>query len=98
MTYNLSALENLTGIGDLMSVANSYTNNTMFLLFLIALFVIIVMVLKRYDFAYGLVVGGWITFVLSALLAYGGLLNPFYVLFFLAIGAFGSFYLWARGN
>lgn len=93
MTYNMTALGNAGSIYGLIVVANDATSTVMINLFLLALFIVILLALKRYDFLSGLVVSSYICFIIAALLAYAELLALMWVLLYLIIAAFSTMLL-----
>lgn len=91
--YNTTGLESATTVTDIFKYANSATNDVLFGSFMIAIFFIFLMIMKRYEFDQALLVDGFVCFILSAILTYSKLLPLFYPLFFLAVAAFTAFYM-----
>lgn len=98
MTYNLSLMQNGTTILKLFEATNSYTDDSIGLMMILALFFIMIFALKRYDFSAALLASSWTCFILSALLTYAELLNFRIVLLFLAITGFISLYVFTIGG
>ena len=93
MTYNMTALQEATTVNKLFLFANDATGGVMMGLFMIAIFFVMVMSLKRYSFQDALLTSGFVCFILSTILAYGGFMNIIYPLLFLAVAAFTLFYM-----
>ena len=98
MTYNLTALNNVDSVFDVVIFADDASGGILVGLFVIAIFVVALFTLKRYDFDFALLGSSFGTFVISAILAYGGLLNLIYPLAFLAILAFTAFFVFIVKN
>ena len=98
MNYNLTLLHNVTGVGQLVGVANDYADGMLVGLFLLSLWFIGLLAFKRYGFVEGLVVASWVCFLISLPLIYAGWLNLFFVFFYLIIASLGSLYMWASGS
>ena len=96
--YNLTALNSADSIFSLVSVANDYSGSLLMGLFVIAVFAISLLVLKKYEFDFALLSSSFGTFVISALLTYAGILNIMYPLAFLAILSFTAFYVFVVKN
>lgn len=90
--YNLT---NLTGAGtiyDIVVFANDSTGQFLMGLFMISIFFVMLIVLKRYEMQSALMVSSYACFILGAMLAFAGLLNFLFVLGFLIISAFMTLY------
>lgn len=94
MAHNLTTLYAAETGSDLVIFANSVTGGVLFGGLTIALFVIMLYVLKRFDFDGALVASSFSCFIISGIATYGGLLNIMYPLTFLAILAFSGLFLW----
>lgn len=88
--YNLTKLAGANTIQDIVVAANEYTLPTIPAMGLISigLFFVLIMVLIKYGFANALMVSGFIMFMLTALLSWGGMVPMIYPFGFLAITAF----------
>lgn len=101
---NLTALTHSDGMGGMVCVANSWTDGILIGGFIIALFLIMLFVLKKWDFEKGLLVSSWSAFLLSAIAAFADcgngefLLSPYYALVFLIIAALTALYMWSTGE
>lgn len=93
MTTNLSNLTGATTFYDLSLFVAQETQNVFFLLFIILLFIVLVLALKRYDTMDGIWVSSLICFVLSLLLAYMKLLAMIVVFPFLFIFIITGFWV-----
>lgn len=94
MVYNVSELYNATTISDVVMYANTATSGVLFGFFIVAIFIVMMFVLKKYDFEDALVTSSFSCFLLSGILAYGGIINIIYPLAFLALTALTGFYLY----
>jgi len=92
--YNITSLTESLNFGELALWANAASDGVLFGFFTIAIFFVVVLALKRYDFADGLLVGAFVSFVISGILTYGGFLNIIFPLCFLIIVALSGFYVW----
>jgi|TARA_Y100000310_G_C20686141_1_gene819135 hypothetical protein len=91
--YNLTILSDSDSIGDLFITANTYSNSTLFGMFIIAIFFVMLMVLKKWEFTSALLTSSFSSFILSLILVYADLLNFIYPLLFLTITAFTALYV-----
>jgi hypothetical protein len=92
--YNLTNLTTSSTISDMVSFANEVTGGLMIGLFLFAIFAVLLLALKSYDFDISLFISSTICFILSLLLLYTGMLNFMIVLFFLVAMALSG--LWIK--
>jgi len=81
-------------IFDLVTYANDATGEILMGLFMIGLFFIILLIMKRTNFEYALMASSGLSFILSALLVYTGLLNFIFPLFLLIIFAMTTLYVY----
>jgi len=93
MSYNITQLQASTTIIKLVVYANDAVDGLLLGLFIIAIFFVLLMVMKKYEFDFVLFTSSWISFVLSSILVYAKLLNFIFPLSFLALAAFTGFYL-----
>ena len=91
--YNLTQLYNATTITDLVIYANYVTNDIFFILFVLAVFIVMVVALKRYSFVAGLWVASFICFIITILGAYAHLIPYTFSFLFLAATAFIGLYV-----
>lgn len=98
MTYNLTDLQNAERIEGLFSFANAASGGILSVGIMIAIFFVLLLLFRRYDFTQGMAVSGFTCFILSGLLAYGGYINVMVVFLFLIITAFSTFYLYLRDH
>jgi hypothetical protein len=85
--YNLTQLQQATTMGKLVIYANNASDGYLILFFIIAMFFIMFMALKRYDFGDAILVSSFISFILSLVASFGGFLNMLYPLGFLIVTA-----------
>ncbi len=99
--YNLTNLSKVGDMGDLLKYANEATNvgngGQLFGIMLIALFFIMVMVLKRWEFDKALLTSSFACLILGIILSYGKLLPFYFPIIFLTITALTAFYMFMAG-
>jgi len=95
LTYNITALQEVDNIYKLFEYANTSSENTLIGMFMMAIFFVMLMVLKKWDFVDSLITTSFICFVLSSILTYGKLLNMIFPIVFLAITAFTALYMYS---
>lgn len=91
--YNLT---NLTGSGtvyDIVVFANNSTSQVLMGLFMLSIFFIMLMVLKRYEMKNALLVSSYACFLLSAMLGFAHMMNFLFTLGFLLIAGFMTLYV-----
>lgn len=93
MTYNMTELAAADTVYDLMVYANNSTGSILLALFVMAVFFVMLMVLKKWDFDSALLVSSFSCFVLSAILVYAHLLALVWALVFLIMAGFTAFYM-----
>ena len=94
--YNLSALNNVTGFGDMVGVANNFTEGWLIQLFLIAIFVIIILAIPSEDFEIKIAISCFICFFISVMLTYVGWVYYLYPMGFLLILGFDMLYIYSN--
>lgn len=87
MTYNMTQLQMADTFYGIAKYANDSTNGVLFGLMIIAIFFVLIMLLKRYDFDDAFLVSSFISFILSIFLVYAKLLNFMVPLVFLILTA-----------
>jgi len=92
MTYNMTALQASTTIFSLFEYANDSTGEILFGLFMIGIFFVLLLAMKRMSFDSAMFAASGISFVLSAVLTYSKLLNFIFPLIFLIMFALIGFY------
>jgi len=85
--YNMTQLQAATTVNKLFVYANDTTGGVMMGLFMIAVFFVMLMALLKWGFQDALLVSGFVCFILSSILAYGGLLIIIYPILFLVLTA-----------
>jgi len=93
MTYNLTQLANADTIYKLVVFSNNAANSMLLTLFVFALFFVLLLALKKYDFAQGLLVSSFICFIVTALFVYAELVALIWALLFLIIAAFTALFM-----
>ena len=93
MTYNMTALAATETIFDLISYANNATGDILMALFVMSLFFIMLMVLKKWEFDSALLASSFVSFMISIMLVYAELMALVWSLVFLVIAAFTAFYM-----
>lgn len=99
VNYNLTNLTTSLTVSDVVKAGNEFSGGVLVVSFMIAVFFVVVMVLKRgTDLVSALAVAGWSCFLVGVTLAYAGLLSLYAVLLFLAIAGFSSLVLYVQQN
>ena len=96
--YNLTQLQESGTISVLFSTANDYTSGLLLGLFVLAIFFIMLLALKKWEFDDALLASSFSCFITSAILASAGLLNLLWTLGFLALLSFTAFYMFVAKN
>lgn len=91
MSYNMTQLQNADTFFGIVQYANASTNGVLMGLMMVAVFFVLLMLMKRYDFEVDLLVSSFISFILSLILVYAKLLNFMFPLTFLIIAALTFF-------
>ena len=95
VNYNLTNLTSADGLYDVAAFANEATDGAFMALMILAIFFVILITMSyRKDFKVGLASSAFISFVLSGVLAFAGLVNVMIVWAFLAVTAFSILYLY----
>ena len=92
--YNYTNLTGASGIGDIFNYANVSTGYILANLFLFSLFFILLLSLKRFEFVKALASSCFSTFIVGAIMAWAGFLNPIIPLLFLFGTIFSGLILW----
>lgn len=101
---NITALTNSTGMGNLFCVVNQSTDGILLGGFIIAIFFVVLLVLKKWDFEKALLATSWSCFLIaliaSAVSCPDGskLLSVWYALAFLLITGITALYVWSTGG
>lgn len=104
VAVNITALQNSDSVSGFVCVGNAWTDGVLIGGFIVALFFVMLMVLKRWDFDKAMLASSWSCFLISAIAAYipcGGeavLLSPYYALVFLMVAALTALYMWTAGD
>lgn len=96
MTYNITQLQASQSIYDIFVYANNSTTGLLSMLFMLAIFFVMLMALKRYSFARSLLATSFVCFILSSMLAYIKMLNFMLPLAFLTILAFTALFVYTN--
>lgn len=94
--YDLNAITNATGFGDIITTANSFSQGVMSKMFIIAVFVVIVLSFRQQDFEINIAIGSFICFILSLLMSYAEWLTFYFPIGFLLILALDMLYIYTR--
>lgn len=97
-TYNLSQLQAAQTGADLYTYANDSTGSALSGMFMVAIFFILLLLLKRWGFANSILASSFACFWLSLFLALGGYLNWLLVFFFATVMAFMGMYIFIRSR
>ena len=96
MTYNLTQLQDAEKVSQLFLFANSTTGGVLASGLMIAIFFVLLIVMKRYEFTHSFVTASFICFILSSLAAYAGWSNLYVVLAFLTLTAFTLLFMYIK--
>lgn len=83
--YNLTNLTGATDFSSVVSFSNEVTGGSFVSMFMIAIFFVSVLVLKKWEFIHALMASSFGCMILSIFLVYGGYLNFMFPLAFLII-------------
>lgn len=92
--YNLTQLQASETFADLLVYANVSSNEVLINFMMVAVFLIVLMVLRRYDFIDVLLADSFGCMIISGFLAYGGFINIIVPLAFLMILVLSGFYVY----
>jgi len=94
MDYNMSLITDSGGsIGSIIDASNSYTNGFLTGAFLIMLFFVFMMIMKRWEFEKAFAASSFMCFMLGVILKSGGWVNLHFVLAFFILTALSLLYL-----
>lgn len=93
MAYNMTQLAQSETVYDLLVYANTATGDILLVLLVMAVFFVMLMVLKKWEFEKGLLVSSFVCFMISIMLVYGHLIQLVWALVFLVIAAFTALYM-----
>jgi len=93
MTYNLTELANADSIYKLVVFSNNASSTLLISLLVLALFFVLLMALKKYDFSAALLVSSFVSFIISAFFVYAELISLIWALGFLIIAAFSAMFV-----
>lgn len=95
MSYNMTALQQVDTVGKLFQFADNSTGNLLFGFIIVAIFFIMLLVMKRWEFDKALLSSSFASFIMSLILSYAGYLSFFpWVLIFLIVMALTGFYMY----
>lgn len=92
--YNITPLQNAENITGIVTYANTVTDGAMSILMILAVFFILLLILKRWSFEDALLTSSFICFILSSFLTYGKFLNFMFPLAFLIMTALTALYVY----
>ena len=94
MDYNMSLITDSNGnIGSIVDASNTYTNGFLTGAFLIMLFFVFMMIMKRWEFEKAFAASSFMCFVRGIILKSGGWVNLNFVLAFFVMTALSLLYL-----
>lgn len=94
MTYNMTALQASDSFSKLIIYANSSTGDILVGLFVVAIFFVGVLALKRYDFDVTIPAMSFLCFIVSLLFSYAHMLHFLFPLGFGVVLALSTMYLY----
>lgn len=94
MTYNMTELQAAETVSDLAFYANSSVDGVLFGFFSIAIFFVILMALKRWDFEDALLTASFLSFMISGIAAFGGFIHIIFPLAYLVMTAFAGLWVY----
>lgn len=94
MTYNVTSIIDATSFYAIVKSADDYSGNILTGLMILAVFFVLLFSLKKYEFDVSLLVSSWICSILSMFLVYAKLLNFLFLIGFVAMTAFMTFYFY----
>lgn len=92
MTYDLTNLTNTTGIASKVLFANQVSDGFIFIGLILAIFLVVLLSLKRYEFDKAFFVASFVSFVIAAFASYGGFINIIWTFVFLILTALSAIY------
>lgn len=96
MAYNLTELQNSETVYQIFLASNNASNSILSTVIIFSIFFILLLAIRTNDFPGKLAVSSFISGVFSAMLWYMELLNPIIPLFFAAMTAITTAYLYWR--
>lgn len=94
--YNLSGIENVSGLGTLITASNTATNGLLVGLFLLTIWVVLLMAFIKYDFVRAVTGSSFICFIISTFLVYLDWINILFMLILLFLTAGGGLLLYLK--
>ena len=91
MTYNMTQLAASDTIFKLVTYANDSTGGIFATLMVLAVFFIMFVAMKRYEFSKALLASSGISFMITLFLTYAKIINPIWALVFLILTAGSAF-------
>lgn len=92
--YNLTNLTNSGTLVDVMVYVNNATYQVFTSFSMVCLYFILILALKAWQFDHAALVASWVSFLLSLLLTFAGLLNFLFPIGFLMITGFSALYVY----
>lgn len=93
VAYNITQLQAATNPAKLIRYANLVTGDLLTGLIMLAIFFVILLGLKKFDFDEALLPTSFAAFILSLILAAAKVLNPMFIFVFLLMMALTAFYM-----
>lgn len=92
--YNITQLTGSSGVGDIVSFAIVASGGWLAILFMLSVFFVLLLGLKRWDFIRALVSSSFATFILSGIMAFAGFIPPFWIFVWLTVLIFSTLILY----
>jgi hypothetical protein len=96
--YNLTGFTNATTPAGVFVYANDLLDKTLFTSFLVALWFIFFIILKKYSFEKAFASSSFLCFIISLLFSYGGFVAFYPVVVFATMTIFAGFWLYLSGD
>lgn len=98
VSYNLTELRAAQNPADLTTYANHSTRGLFMGLFVIALFFVLLYILKRWEFYKAILAASFATFIVSLICTLAGWLNFYITLVFLIMFALSALYAYTQNQ
>ena len=98
VNYNLTAMQGNATISGFIDNVNQFTNGTLIGMFMIALFITMLMIMKNWEFDKSILTSSFLCFAISLMLKMAGWINWMYVVFFFILMTSSGLYLYTIKN
>lgn len=92
--YNISNFTQAQTVADVVKASNDLSAGALFNFGIIAIFIILVLSMKRYRFSNALLASSWVCFMLSSILSYAGFLNITFPITFFVLSGLVTIYIY----